>query len=229
MKKLFLKIFVIIFAIFLIHKIYHYVIMNKLYNGIENFKKEENSSYSTILLKDGKEKCSEKVFVKNNIVKYIKNKGEYSSYCEIKDFNKNTSIAFNIKNNQMSMYDGELFIAKDNFMTNFPNLILYAYSNGKINLKGILDIYYIVPTKYNDKKCYKIVTSSEIVIIDRETYLPVYSCLNAINSDNQEECKNENIYEFTVGNVTDEDIAIPDLTDYFQVFRIMFFLQFPDI
>ena len=52
-----------------------------------------------------------------------------------------------------------------------------------------------------------------MVIIDKSTYLPVYSTLKIANSKSKDN-KIEYKYKFGVGTVTDEDIAVPNTSDY---------------
>lgn len=93
-----------------------------------------------------------------------------------------------------------------NFITSIPSLVSEIYSSNKINIVRFLEIHYIIPVKYEGKSCYKIVTKSETIIIDKNTYLPIYVCENWVNSEDDNSCKMEYFYEFEINTVTEEDM-----------------------
>lgn len=212
MKKLIVKIGVIICIIFIIHKVYHFLILNKIHSALESFKAEENSYCSVKILKNNYELLNAEIFKKSDEVKYVKNKDNIGIYYEFKNFNTGKQIIIDVKE---KTFVNEDVIYKDNgFLVNLPRLMLYTYLNGKMNLGRIFDIYYIISTKYNENVCYKIITKTEEILVDKQTLLPVYNSLKMIKSENNEKYEYENIYEFSIDNVTDEDMQLPDLKDY---------------
>ena len=88
------------------------------------------------------------------------------------------------------------------------------YNTNKFNIFKVFEIYYIIPIKYNNQFCYKISTKNEIVIIDGKTYLPLYSKVKTLNSDDGIENETENFYEFKIGEVKDEDMVMPDIRGF---------------
>lgn len=210
MKKLFLKIILIILGLFILSKTYHFVMMNKVYDAIEEFRNEENRYYSVTVLVSEEISRKEEIFVKQKIVKYTKWKENTGLYCEWKNCNSNESYSFNVDSKNLYEYNSP--IENEKFLDNIPNFILSIYKNNKFNINKIFDVRYIIPTKYDGKSCYKISTKTEEIIIDKDTYLPLYSSIKTINLN--ENNKTENIYEFKVGEVTDEDVALPDFSDY---------------
>ncbi len=213
MKKFLIKISVVsIFVILLIFvslKIYHYVIIHNVYHAIENFKNEKNRYYSVTIKQNGELFCKEEIFCINEQMKYLKiNDNSGNLYFEIKNFSTNQQIAWRIKNGEKSNKIEEN-IEDNRFITNIPISILQTYRNNKFNFKQFFQIYYIIPTKYEDKKCYKIVTKTEVILVDKNTYLPVYVCRNLKNSDKASNANKEFIYEFKINTVTDKDMEEP--------------------
>lgn len=210
MKKFLIKISVVsIFVILLIFislKIYHYVIIHNVYHTIENFKNEKNRYYSVTRIQNGKTLFNEQIFCNNNQIKYlVLNANLNKWYFEIKSFKSNEQ---NIENSQ-KLNEVESRIENINILTNMPNFISLIYQNNKFNFKQFFQIYYIIPTKHEDKKCYKIVTKTEVILVDKNTYLPVYACRNLKNSDKASNANKEFIYEFKINTVTDEDMEEP--------------------
>lgn len=210
MKKFLIKVSIVsIFVILLIFvslKIYHYVIIHNVYHAIENFKNEKNRYYSVMRIQNGKTLFNEQIFCNNNQIKYlVLNANLNKWYFEIKSFKSNEQ---NIKNNE-KLNEVESRIENINILTNMPNFISLIYQNNKFNFKQFFQIYYIIPTKYEDKKCYKIVTKTEVILVDKNTYLPVYACRNLKNSDKASNANKEFIYEFKINTVTDEDMEEP--------------------
>ncbi len=210
MKKFLIKISVVsIFVILLIFislKIYHYVIIHNVYHAIENFKNEKNRYYSVIIVQNRKNLFKEHIFCKNNQVKYLILDTDLNKwYFEIKYFKSNEQN----KENSGEEKSLETCIEDNTFITNIPISILQTYQNNKFNFKQFFQIYYIIPTKYEDKKCYKIVTKTEVILVDKNTYLPVYACRNLKNSDKASNANKEFIYEFKINTVTDKDMEEP--------------------
>ncbi len=98
-----------------------------------------------------------------------------------------------------------------------PDLILLVYQDNQFNIKEFLKVKYILPVDYHNQKCYKIATNTQTLIISRDTYLPIYYSIDMMNSEKNEKVLTEITYEFKVGEVTDEDIALPDLTGYTKI------------
>lgn len=212
MKKKFLKVVLVILILFILIKSYHLIIIKNSYNAIKKFRNEENRYYtvSTIISKSIVRK--EEIFVDRNIIKYVKKNDTSGTYCEWKNLQTDEKYAYNMTSK--SLYNDKALIERTDFLTNLPNLITSIYKNGKFNIVQALKVQYIIPTKYDNKSCYKISTKTEIVIIEKDTYLPVYSTMKTVNSEAGNGNKTENTYEFKVGTVTEEDIELPDFSDY---------------
>lgn len=213
MKKFLIKISVVsIFVILLIFislKIYHYVIIHNVYHAIENFTEEENRYYSVVRIKSGETIYQEEIFRNKSQIKYLKfNVYSGKCYYELKDFKTDEQNAWRTRNGQ-KLNEVESCIEDNEFITNMPNFISLIYQNNKFNFKQFFQIYYIIPTKYEDKKCYKIVTKTEVILVDKNTYLPVYACRNLKNSDKASNANKEFIYEFKINTGTDEDMEEP--------------------
>jgi hypothetical protein len=212
MRKNVGKLILAICLLCILSKIYYFTIMNNVHSAIENFKNEENRYYSVTIIKNKDNNRKEEILVKNSIIKYINQKYSVNTYCGWKNFETGEEYSIDLKNKSFSL-DDEL-IAKRDTLINMPNLLLDMYQDNKLNVNEFLKIIYILPTIYDEQKCYKIVTKSQIVIVDRNTYLPLYSSMKTVNSNKETEDKTESIYEFQTNVVTDEDVMLPDLTDY---------------
>ena len=175
---------------------------------IEDFEYEFNRYYCVSIDKSQKKAYIEELFFCNNIAKYsIFNNGK-NIYYEWKDFNKQKKYSINHLSMEMLQED-YLTIENKNTLYNLPSL----FYNENV-LKNIFKIHYIIPTTYNETKAFKIVTASEEIIIDANTFLPVHIIKKNYNSNNNLENCIEYNYEFEVGTVTDEDVALPDLSEY---------------
>ena len=211
MKKIVTRIILVIGILFMLIKIYHFVVMNKVYNAVESFKSERNNYYSVVTTSPNGDITLVEIFRKENIVKYKIHKDDIFTYYKWKDFNDNLEYSIDVSNKTFK--EEELLFEEEIFAT-LPNLIVSTYRNNKLNISQFLKIKYIIPIKYNNQKCYKIKNSTQTLIVDRSTYLPVYYAKKQINSSKGSEDLIENTYEFKVGEVKDEDILLPNLTGY---------------
>lgn len=211
-KKKFLVILIIAVIIFVIAKIYYLTIIDDVYNAIDEFRRENNRYYSiSQMISEGTVR-KEEMFVKQEIIKYVKENEIAGVLCEWKNLETNEQYLFNSNNEILD--SKELSIWNEGFIKNLPNFISALGKDDKFNIASVMRVRYIIPTKYNNKPCYKVVTKAETIIIDKDTYLPVYSVIRTHNSGEKEKIKIEKTYEFEVGNVTDEDVLLPDLTNY---------------
>lgn len=209
-----LVIIVLIIIVAFIHiRLYYFTVIKNVYDTIEKFRNEENRYYS-VAIKDSNI-VKEEVITKNNIIKWSEKKNGIDVYCEWKDFNSEKEYFILFKNKTFN--ESDLIIVKRQLLRNLPNVVLDIFQDDNFNLKEFLRIKYILSIDYNNQKCYKIVTSTETLIVNKETYLPIYYSLDLINSDKTTKTTTETTYEFKVGEVTDEDVALPDLTGYTKI------------
>lgn len=214
-SKRVMKVLIVILAIlliFVLSRLYHFVIMSRVFDAIVAFKNEENRRYFVSTIINTNRILEKEVLVNQKIIKNLSNRNGINLNYEWRNLESNESYSFNV--NSKEIYKNDVIIQNRAVLPNLPDFIGYAFKNNKVNLDKILDIYYIIPTKYEEKSCYKIGLKHEIIIIDKATYLPIYSSITRINSNDGNKEKIENIYEFKVGEVTDEDVALPDLSDY---------------
>jgi len=211
MKKFRKKIVVfalIILIGFVVSRIYCFVIVNRVYCAINQFREAENRYYAVTTVKKGKNATKLETFYRNNKIKYLQfYKNHEKICCGYKDFNTDEKYFWVIGQDGSKIFnEGEKYIMDRRFIIGVPNILLQIYLKGKFNPKEFFRIYYIIPVKYENKKCYKIVTKYETIIIDKETFLPKYSCKNWVNSEDDNACKMEYFYEFEINTVTEEDM-----------------------
>ena len=211
MKKKIIIALLALVVVFLLCKIINFVIINKTYKAIENFKENSNRYYSA-RIKRLNEDYTEKIFLNNEVVKYVFLNDNENLYCEWKNTNTNEYYYINVMGKVVSTSES-VTIYRDRILMNLPIIISNIYYSDNKNILSFLKIKYILPTKYEDKICFKIITDSEILIIDAKTYLPKYVLRNPIDSNNKE-MKTEIFYEFEIDTVTEEDVELPDLSRY---------------
>lgn len=211
-NKKVLIILIIAVIIFVIGKIYCLAIINNMFSAIQKFWKKENRYYSVSQTIDESTIRKEEIFIKQPIVKYIKQNEVNGCVYEWKNLETNEQYLYN-SNNEI-LENKELSIQDETFIKNLPNFISVLCENNKLNFDSVLRVNYIIPIKYNNKPCYKVVTKAETIIIDKSTYLPIYSAMKMHNSDGKISHEIEKMYEFEVGNITEDDVLLPDLTHY---------------
>lgn len=213
-KKLIMKVLIIILVIlllFALSKVYHFVIVKNVFNAITEFQNEENRSYLVSTRIDDDVIFEVKVLLKENVMIHA-SKSENMDLNKWKDFQNNEQYSFNMKNKEI--YKDDIMILDKNTLSNLPTFIEYTSKEDKISLDKIFQVRHIVLTKYENKFCYKIVTKNQVIVIDPNTYLPFYSSFQRVKFNEKNKVKIENTYEFKVGEVTDEDVALPDLSEY---------------
>lgn len=206
-------IILIIMAVFIGRRIYYFTVIKNVYEAIENFRNEDNRYYA-VTTKD-KILIKEEIIIKNNIVKCSEQKNGINEYCQWKNFSDSQEYSIIFKDRTFTKND--LLIYKQDFLKSLPNFILNVYKDNKINIKEFLKIKDITIVEYINKKCYKIITNIQTLIVDKETYLPIYYSVETRNSGENTKLLTETTYEFKVGEVTDEDVALPDLTGYTKI------------
>lgn len=211
MKKIILAILGVICIIFVVHKVYHGVVSYKIYTNLENFMAEENRMYQVSMKDLNNIKNVQTVYRKNDIINCIKEND--NKYCEWYNFITNENYSFNM--NTKTVYRNTISLFDTQTLFNLPHYILELTNNSKIKeVFAIFNIKYITLEKFEDKMCYKIVTKNENIFVDCSTYLPVYSKMKVVNSNNDQKNYIENFYEFEIGNVTDEEVELPNLEEY---------------
>ena len=212
MKKIVIKIILVIAILFLLSRVYYFVIISRAYDAILNFKNETNRYYSVTMINNGQNTIKEEIFIKDNIVKCNEKNDEAILHQEWKDFNNKQEYIIDFRNKTFK--EKTLARNEQSFLKNLPRAILDSYQDDTFNLKQFLKIKYIIPVKYENQKCYKIVTNVGTVIINKHTYLPIYSTIKVTNSTEDTSTLTENRYEFKIDEVTNEDVALPDLTEF---------------
>lgn len=218
MKKkilnLIIKFFIIVFVVASISKVFHYYVLAKSYNNIMTFRKESNRYFCVNVVEKNKILKWE-IFLVNNTRKRALNYDAKYFYNEFSDFDNNINYSFKGNKVYKNLLNEDNKNINDYLINvyNIPNLIIQIKNNNNINFSKLFDVRYIIPTKYNNKFCYKIVGKNEYVIIDKETFLPEYCLTKICNSDGSESII-EYTYEYEIGTVTDEDVMLPDLTNY---------------
>lgn len=212
LKKLLIKIVVIIFVIFLVVKLQHLFVIHQMYVAIEDFKKQENQEYGVTLKMMEDITYEQKTFVKENIVKHIYGNDEIEQYCEWKNLENGETYVLDL--NSKNRYENPSYLENDNFLMNLPNIVLSTYRGNKLNLAEILKMRFVLLTKYQGRICYKIITKQEVIIMDLKTHLPLYCSMVVLDSNQDKIGKIEKFYEFKVGEVTEEDVALLDLSEY---------------
>lgn len=211
---IFVVIVLIIMAVFIGKRIYYFTVIRNVYEAIENFRNEDNRYYAVTITNNNMTKVEE-ILVKDNRVKWNEKKDNMRVYCEWKDFNDNEEYSIIFKNKTFSV--NNLLMVEPKFLKNLPNAVLDIFRGNQFNIKEFQKIERVLPVDYNNQKCYKIITDKETLIVDQETYLPIYYSVETINSEENIKLLTETTYEFKVGEVTDEDIALPDLTGFTQI------------
>lgn len=212
MKKILIKIGFIVLGILLIlglNQMHNFLIINKVHHALETFQNEENRYCSVLVMKENTNR-KEELFIKNEIVKYCEEKESFN-YLQWRNYSTKQQYDIDVQNKTYNKIDllGDVPV----YLLKTPSAIVKIYQNGKFNLSGLFDVRYVIPVKYNEKSCYKIVTKNEVIIIDKNTYLPIYSSIKFMDKN---ETKNqiEYNYAYEVGKVKDEDVELPDLTGY---------------
>lgn len=165
---------------------------------------------------------------------YVKIEQEYTRIKEDKE-EKYTSTEEEYYNNGISLYkynNGEA-ISYNNELTNekiyiiyginavkigrYPNPLLlynhyfegdYVRFWGNILLSFIMNIK---ETEHNGIKCYELKRKSDVIYIDRQTYLPIE--IDTLDVNNVKEGSiNKEVYTIKPNVVTDEDVQKPDIT-----------------
>ena len=211
----FILIIVLFFILIIISKIYNFIILNKVYNAIEEFIKNENRYYSVTRKSNGELIETDYEILKDDIGKYFIDNNDFEKYYyEIKDYKNDKQYCINTKQNQVKL-DTNLTIDVKSSLLNLPRIILDIFYKGdKISFSNFLSVKYILPIKYNNKLHYKVAVNRKYLIISSENFLPVYEYRKIANSTNDSNKFIEYIYQFKTDIVTDEDVSIPDLTDF---------------
>lgn len=210
MKKKILISFVIILLLFIMMKMRETLILNKINSSIEYFKNENNRYYLVSIKRNDDIKSDTEIYLNENLIRIIIDNSVFGKYCEWKNLENGEVNIYNISNKVK--FEDEIFIKEDTLI-GLPNFIVNMNKNNEVKLSQLLKVYYIIPITYNDKQCYKISTTSEIIIIEKDTYLPVYSSVKIVKSTDKDNFT-ENTYKFEVNTVTDEDVLISNFEEY---------------
>lgn len=144
-----------------------------------------------------------------------------------------TDKIFSITENYYSGYELDGIGPKMLYINQFLEENIFAKFNWIVN-----GFTYVVPDKiiteeYNGKDCYKCifnqkygntesyVLNSEIIYMDKETFLPIYEIeeqkfYEGHNKEPYKVCKEIKKFTFEKNVVTDQDVVVPDLSNYGQ-------------
>lgn len=211
MKKKVLIVILIILSFIIAVKTREIIILNKINSSIIDFKNQENRYYSVIENINNKTKIEKEKYLTKNIEKHVLRNDTIGEYCELKNFQNGEFYNYNLR--YKIRYISNTKFKDENNLMYLPKIISDICDLNNKKFSELFKIHYIMPTTYENKPCYKISTNFEIVIIDKETYLPVYSSIKTVNSGEGDN-STEYIYKFEVNTVTDEDVALPDFSDY---------------
>lgn len=209
MKKKLIIIIFVVFSLLIVTKIYHFIIIRKTFEAINMFVKQENRKYSVYVNRDDEKIHNENITMKDNIL--IHENLNYLFY-EYKDFKQNIQYKINVSDK--TVQKGTIELDDRVILYNLPFYIKQILDENNIGLKDIFEVVYIKTVTYNDKECYEMVVGKEKIIINKDTMLPVYSIKKAIKNENNNEYQIESTYDFDINNVDDEDIKLPDFTEY---------------
>ena len=205
----------LVVAIFIGMKIYHFIVIRNIYEAIENFRSESNRYYLTTITSYNEMKKTEEILLKDNIAKWNEQIDNIDEYCKWRDSELNKEYLIYLQSQKFKL--NNLLTTQIDFLKNLPDIVLEIYQNDKLNIKLLLRIKYILPINYNNQKCYKIITNTQTLIVSKDTYLPIYFSTQFRDSETKHNNITEITYQFKVGEVTDEDIALPDLTGYTEI------------
>ena len=217
-KKLKIKIIIIILILITIIKIIQINCIENIRMKIEKFEKLESSYYKQISVNEN-QKVETSRIRKNELIKekynYISINNEI---IKIINLGKSEILIIDNKCNKYNIekYKNDYDIRLNNLpkIIKIKNDILEEIKTGNIfSIFNCFRIIYIIPTQYKDINCYKIKTTREVLYINKDTLYPVYLEYNQTNSNNKKE-KIKIEYIFKENTVTDEDIKIPDLSNY---------------
>lgn len=205
----------LVVAIFIGMKIYHFIVIRNVYEAIENFRSESNRYYLVCTTSYNKITRTEEVLLKDNIAKWNEQVDQIDEYCKWRDSKQNKEYLIYLQSQKFKQ--NNLLTTQTDFLKNLPSIILGIYQNDRLDLKLLLRIKYILPINYNNQKCYKIITNTQTLIVSKDTYLPIYFSTQFRDAQTKRKNITEITYQFKVGEVTDEDIALPDLTGYTEI------------
>lgn len=207
-----LVIVLVILLLLVLSRVYYLVVINHVFEAIQKFKDEENREYCVEMKVNENTILKEQILLKQEIMKYINRKNSLDINCVWKNFKSKEKYSFGVK--QKTVYINDLIMESKDILFNLPSLMGYTAENGKFDISKIFEVLYILPIKYQDKLCYKIITKNEVIIVEKDTYLPIYSSIKRMKSNEESKSVIERRYEFKVGEVTDEDVELPNLSEY---------------
>ena len=197
-------IFVLLIILIAAGKIYEFIILERV----------DNRYYSVIKISDAITSRKNEIILNGNIVKYIIKENDKGIYCEWINFDSDEQHSIDLKESKVK-HTSDLVNQMKKVLLNTPKVLLdIFYKDNNLNIINLLKIKYIIPIKYNDENCYKIVAGRKVLIVSRETFLPICEYNHIVNSKLPSKGQVEYIYEFKPGIVTDEDVSLPDLSQY---------------
>ena len=123
--KIVLGIIIGIVTLFLVGRIYHFIIIDKVHHAIETFKFTENRYYAVTAVYSGNETMKTEIIMRDNIVKYQKQREGVNEFCEWINFNENKSYYIDLK--KQSFEENEFIRTSPYFFFFFLNTILDIY------------------------------------------------------------------------------------------------------
>lgn len=223
MKKKISRIILIILVLIIIFCIRNLIIIRKAEKALYEFRMNPNHyfyrNYGTtdnsieVFYKDGKVRVTTKSEDPENPKLYWSQYGADDS---------NTQIMIIEENKQFVVTEGPIGVGlHGNIPYNYTFIEVDPHYSKEYTWyqKLLGNIIYslcpVIPTEYNGVKCYEISYNMFFIklakiYIDRDTYLPIAS-KDILNIDNPAET-----YKCEVDIVTDEDVTMPDISEYSQ-------------
>ena len=190
-KKILIVIAVII-LIYLLITLYKYIVLTKIYERNMESKKITNSYYYSET-----EDTIMEFWYKDGLMKvHLERKGNVGDIIMWEDSNTGEKYVFWNEPEKKYQEGGQV-------VANYASM--FTESQSKIRLMmAAHPLLFIVPTKYDNKQCYYVTMFDIKEKIDKETGLTLLEGNSGI----------ERTLKYTFDDVTDEDVEMPNLSEY---------------
>lgn len=219
MKKKIVRVFLIILILFILYCVWNFTIIKKHENALYNFRMTDNHYFSRhYATEDGN---TVEIFYKDGKGKMVARNDAETFWSQYGEDKNSAQIMVIDSRKEFVVFESPYGVGLNgNIPYNYTFFLIDPHYSDEITTKEKILSYFmyaicpVIPTEYNGVKCYEINYGMGLVriakiYIDRETLLPVAS-VEVINNDNTE------TYECKLDIVTDEDVTMPDLSEYTQ-------------
>ena len=163
--------------------------------------KDGKAKHHSYQIKDG-EQVGWSIYAeknKSNPIMILENTKTFLVVETVTNMGINGNIPYNYNYYELQLDDYFDSPGWDNYKWYYKFLAIFEHGLGPV-----------IPTKYNGRKCYEINDFIGYKIyIDRKTYLPFASFASPTTTEPE-------FYETKLNVVTDEDVTLPDLSEYTQ-------------